>query len=103
MAYLKIKTMAQPPSFDWGSFTGIFTICATILAGFWKWVDASHKLKKEENKAFIEGIVESSVKKTLDAVLGDIRSDIQVLFKYREDDRRHYDVRFDSVIKEIKK
>lgn len=103
MKFLKIDNMTPPPTFDWSSFLAVFVPCGTILAGWFKYVDAHFKNKKEESQRFVEGIVESSVKKTLDSVLGDVRADIQVLFKYREDDRKHYDIRFDSVIKEIKK
>lgn len=90
-------------SIDWSNVLAVSVPCITFLIGFFKWVDAHFKSKRDERASFIEQIVDSSVKKTLDSVLGDVRADIQMLFKYREEDRKHADTRFDSVIREIKK
>lgn len=59
--------------------------------------------KKVETEEFIERVAIACVKATVDSVLTDVKEDIKVLFKYRDDDRRHFDLKFDGLMKEIKK
>lgn len=65
--------------------------------------DAALLAKKTESEEFIEKVAIACVKATLDSVLGDVKEDIKILFKYRDEDRKHYDDRFDKVITAIKK
>lgn len=104
MKYLKTDIMTQPPSpIDWTQIIAIIIPCLTLLFGWLRWMDASFKSKKEEKIKFIEEITEASVNKTLDKVFTDQNNKINTLFEYREADRKHWDDRFDTVIREIKK
>lgn len=104
MEFSKTNIMTEPTStFDWATLIEVFTPCITILIAFFKYVDAYFKSKKEEKAEFIEKIAEASVNKTLDKVFADQNSKITTLFEYREDDRKHWDARFDSVMSKLGK
>lgn len=96
--------MTTPPStFDWNTLIEVFTPCIAVLTGWFKYLDIQAKSKKEEKVEFIERITEAAVNRTLDKVFADQNGKISTLFEYREADRKHWDERFDNVIREIKK
>ena len=80
------------------------------VVGFWKWVDsrfAAKKLELEQTKfereEFITRVAEKAVQAAMNGILGDVKEDISTLFKYREEDRKHIDHKFDNIMKELKK
>lgn len=117
MITLTTKKMALPtpnPEFDITKIIEIFITVAASLGGILYGMsqyfkdkasarDAALLAKKVENEEFIQKVAIACVKATLDSVLGDVKEDIKILFKYRDEDRKHYDDRFDKVITAIKK
>lgn len=100
------KIMVNPtnvPDFD---LTRVFEwafACITFLWGWAKYIDKSFESKKQEKQEFIEKIVSACVKTTMDEILKDVKTDINILFKYREEDRKHIDSKFDKIMIELKK
>lgn len=107
MDFYKVKQVAIPqnpvPEFD---LTAVFKTIGYIvgsLIGLFKFVDAYYAHKKHQNEEFIERVVASSMRAILDSILGDLNDKVTTLFNYREQDRAHYDSKFDSIMKEIRK
>lgn len=59
--------------------------------------------EKQQKQEFIEKVVIATVTATLNSTLGGIKSDIEILFKYREEDKKEMNNRFDRVMIELKK
>lgn len=59
--------------------------------------------QKQERQEFIEKVVVATVTATLNSTLGGLKSDIETLFKYREEDKKEMNNRFDRVMLELKK
>lgn len=104
----------NPNEFDINKIIEVLIAVAGSLIGVLAWMrsyfkdkasarDATIQAKKVESEEFIEKVAIACVKATLDSTIGDVKADISALFKYREDDRKHYDDRFDKVMAAIKK
>lgn len=65
--------------------------------------EAFAKAEKEGKQEFIEKIVNTTVTATLNSVLGAMREDISTLFKYREEDKKDMNNRFDRVMTKLDK
>lgn len=117
MDTLTNRTMLQPtpnPEFDVNKIIEVL-----IAVGGFLWATLSYmskyfkdkesarlaaiNAKKIETEEFIERVAIACVKATVDSVLTDVKNDIVTLFRYRDEDRKHYDERFDKVITAIKK
>lgn len=109
--------MAQPtpnPEFD---FNKIIEVLIAVGGFLWATLsymgkyfkdkalerDAAEAAKKIQSEEFIQKVAIACVTATLNSVLADVKDDIKVLFKYRDEDKKHWDDRFDKVITEIKK
>ena len=77
--------------------------CIAFCISWIYFVNKYFKTKSEEKKEFIENVVIATVKATLDSELKGIKDNIDKLFKYREDDRSHFDGKVDTIIREIRK
>jgi hypothetical protein len=104
----------NPNDFDVNKIIEVFIAVVGALVASLAWMrshfkdkassrDAAIQAKKVESEEFIEKVAIACVKATLDSTMGDVKADIAALFKYREDDRKHYDDRFDKVMAAIKK
>lgn len=105
MATLTPKTMTQPIP-DPTNWTAIIEVAMSLISGLIAWiylVNWYFKSKKQEKKEWIEQIATASVNAAMDSCLKDVRDDIKVLFKYREDDRNHIDNKFNMIMTEIRK
>jgi len=110
-------TMVQPtpnPEFDFNKILEVL-----IAVGGFLWATLAYmgkyfkdkesarlaaiNAKKIETEEFIEKVAIACVKATVDSVLTDVKNDIVILFKYREEDRKHFDTKFDNVMAAIKK
>lgn len=93
--------MVSPPAYnlDWTSIgewiVSVVGITIAFLGFTNKWFRdraetraAIALAEKEGKQEFIEKIVHTTVTATLNSVLGDIKDDIAVLFKYRDEDRK---------------
>lgn len=86
MVYLKIKSMAQPPSgTDWTFVSIICGLGLMAMGVVFKLIDSMFATRGLKND------------------IADIKKDIDVLFKYREEDRNHLDRKFETVFRELKK
>lgn len=119
MTFIRIKTVSQipPPLFDWNEIvkTIIYVIGVAFGAvkgmSFWfRNKEKERQAKEQEKTEFIEKIAETAVDKTLQKVFNDVNNsfvsvnkNIDILFKYREEDRKHWDARFDSVMNKVGK
>lgn len=117
MDILNKNTMALPtpnPEFDFNKILEVLIGVAAALIGVLAYMnkyfkdkalerDAIEQAKKVQSEEFIQKVAIACVKATLESVLGDVKEDIKILFKYRDEDRKHYDDRFDKVITAIKK
>lgn len=105
MAFLKIKTMATntPDPINWNVLIQTIIYVVGGLIGWFYYVHWYFKNKSKEKKDWIEQIATAAVNTAMDSCLKDVRNDINTLFKYREDDRKHIDTKFDMMIKEIRK
>lgn len=114
MEYLKnsCNTMEIPPSqsFDLNELIKYIIGGGTILGAYWKYIDNKFREKKLEaeqlkleREEFITKVAKEAVKAAMDGILGDVKEDISTLFKYREEDRKHIDHKFDNIMKELKK
>lgn len=105
--------MDLPPNHDGLNIADLYKWVAGITGGvvaFWKWVDGEFKKKKLEAETlklerehFIKTVATEAVKQAMDSILSEVKDDVKTLFKYREDDRRHIDNKFDNIMKELKK
>lgn len=104
----------NPNEFDINKIIEVLIAVAGSLIGVLVWMrshfkdkasarDAAIAAKKIESEEFIEKVAIACVKATLDSTMGDVKNNITALFKYREDDRKHYDDRFDKVMTALKK
>lgn len=66
--------------------------------------------KKTQTEEFIQKVSIACVKSVfneyrgvVDSSINDLKAKVEVLFKYREDDRAHYDQKFDNLMREVKK
>jgi hypothetical protein len=111
MEHLTNKTMQlEPNGFDVNELWKWLVGASGAVAAFWKWVDSRFaakkleiELEKTDREEFITKVAEKAVQAALNSILGDVREDIQTLFKYREDDRKHIDQKFDKIMTEIRK
>lgn len=79
-------------------------IGATMFCISWIYfINKYFKSKAEEKQQFIENVVIATVKATLDSELKSIKGNIDKLFEYREDDRKHSDDQFKELMREVKK
>lgn len=109
--------MAQPtpnPDFDINKIIEVLIavggfLWATLayMAKYFKDKDAERAAtlaaKKVESEEFIKKVAIACVNATLEGVLKDVKEDISILFKYRDEDRKHFDEKFDKIILAIKK
>lgn len=98
---LKIKIMAPPNTTgtDWTILGIIWGLCLTALAIIFKWIDAHFAARKTDRESFIKAVVNEVLTSNLQSV----KDDIKTLFQYHNEDRNHYDTKFDNLMKEIKK
>lgn len=100
--------------FDINKFIEVSMGLATFLIGYVVYIGKKYKdkaaereinaqAKKVETQEFIEKVAIACVNAALDRVLNDVKEDIKVLFQYREEDRLHYDKKFDGLMREVKK
>lgn len=112
MEILKIKSMAQPlpETVNWTQLGTIWTITAGVLAFALTYLTKffSHKKEvlekaREDQQAFIQKLVITTVTSTMEGCLKDIKDDVTILFRYREEDRKNIDEKFMAISKEIRK
>ncbi len=117
MITLTNKTMSQPipnPEFDINKLLEVLSIVAGSVLAICTYISKKFKdkasereaatlAKKVESEEFIKKVAIACVEATLNSVLGDIKEDIKILFKYRDEDLKHWDKRFDGVMTAIKK
>ena len=107
-------TPQLPEPINWTTIgTWIVTVIGILIAflGFTnKWFkdkaaerDAYQLAQKQDKQEFIEKVVIATVTATLNSTLGGIKDDISTLFKYREEDKKDMNARFDRVMIELKK
>lgn len=95
--------MPQPTDTSLYSLIEIIIICATFVTVCWKWINSYFKSKSQEKEEFIIKVADVAASAAIDKVLGGVRADIQTLFRYREDDRKHIDDKLDRMMLEIRK
>lgn len=109
-----IMAPTSNPEFDINTLIKVLIAVSGSLIGILVWMksyfkdkalerDAIASAKKIETEEFIEKVAVACVKATLASVLGDVKEDIKILFKYRDEDKKHWDDRFDKVMNGIKK
>lgn len=105
------KTMTAPTPTDYSGLGTLWGILSAICVVLFKWINAqfAHKRllleqKKESEIKFIQDLVITTVTSTMEGCLKGIQGDVTrinenvtTLFKYRDEDRRHYDNRFDRM------
>lgn len=100
----KLATPPLPnPNFDWNENFKWIAGCISFLLGYGYYINLYFKNKAKEKEEFIENVVKATLRETLDGELKGIKDNIDVLFKYREADRKHIDDKFDKLMIEIKK
>jgi len=109
---IKNNNMDIPPTQDF-SLNELFAYLiggGTVLGAYWKHIDNKFREKKLEaeqlkleREEFITKVAKEAVRAAMDGILGDVKDNINTLFKYREADRKHIDDKFDSIMKELKK
>lgn len=88
------------------NWTAIIEISVSISAAVFGWiyfVNAYFKNKATEKRNWIESIATIAVKEAMKDAFKDVRADIDTLFKYREEDRKHIDHKFETVMTEMRK
>ncbi len=112
MKHSRINKMALQPdhAFDINELVKWVTIVSGAVLWWWKYIDNKFKekkleieLAKRDKEEFITRVAESAVKAALNSMLGEVKEDIQTLFKYREDDRKHIDKKFEIIMVEMRK
>lgn len=112
MEHLKTKYMTTEPynGFDINELIKWVTIVSGAVITVWRYIDYKFKerkleaeLTKTEREDFITRVAKAAVEAALNSVLGDVKTDIQTLFKYREDDRKHIDKKFEVIMVEMRK
>ena len=104
MAFLKIKTLAnplpEPPSnANWTILGVVWGLCGTIVTVLFKYIDGHFAARKQEKEDFIKAVV----KEAMSEQLRDINDKVSKLFEYRESDRENVDRKFEKVMSELKK
>lgn len=91
---------------DWSTICAIWGLVIAFLGAVSTGIAYNYRFKlkrleydKQQNEDFIRHVVTV----TMEGVLKDVRKDIDQLFKYRDEDKKHWDERFDKVITAIKK
>ena len=105
MDFSKTKTMTQPTQdpINWNVLLNTIIYVAGGLVGWFYFVHWYFKNKAQEKENWIKQVATTAVNVAMDNCLKDVRSDIQTLFKYREDDRKHIDNKFDMIMTEVRK
>ena len=73
------------------------------MFGYAYYINLYFKNKAKEKEEFIQDVVKATLRETLDGELKSIKENIDILFKYREADRKHIDEKFDKIMIELKK
>lgn len=105
MGLLTTKEMTQPTPdpINWNVLLNTIVYVAGGLIAWFYFVHWYFKNKAQEKENWIKQVATTAVNAAMDSCLKDVRGDIQTLFKYREDDRKHIDAKFDFIITEIRK
>lgn len=109
-----LATNPLPNPFDWNDNIKWIETLIGALIGWITFIILYFKHKSKEKEEFIVNVVRVAVAETLGSQLKDIKDDIKVLFKYRDEDRNHADDlfkehrdrsddQFKELLKEIKK
>lgn len=100
----KLATTQIPiPSFDWNENIKWVSACITALLGYVYYINLYFKNRAKEKQEFIQDIVKTTLRNTLDHELQGIKDNIALLFEYREDDRKHIDDKFSKMMAELRK
>jgi hypothetical protein len=99
----KLATPNLPTPFDWTENIKWLSACISALLGYAYYINLYFKNKSKEKQEFIQDIVKATLRNTLDHELQGIKENIDKLFEYREDDRRHIDEKFSKMMSELKK
>lgn len=111
MGHLKIYNRVDASNnFDLNELLKYLVPTTGIFGMYWKYIDnkfKEEKLKAEqakfEREEFITKVAEKAVQTAMAIVVSEFRNDIDTLFRYREEDRKHIDQRLDNIVKEIRK
>ncbi len=105
MDFSRTKTMTQstPDPINWNVIINTLIYVAGGLVGWFYFVHWYFKNKAQEKENWIKSIATTAVNAAMDSCLKDVREDIKILFKYREDDRKHIDDNFRSMMTELRK
>ncbi len=97
--------MAQPipEPINWNVLLNSIIYVGGALVGWFYFIHWYFKNKAQEKENWIKSIATTAVNAAMDSALRDVRDDIKVLFKYREEDRKHIDENFRTMMVEIKK
>lgn len=99
----KLAQQLPTPSPDWNENIKWIAGCISALLGYGYYINLYFKNKAKEKQEFIQDIVKATLRNTLDHELQGIKDNIETLFKYREDDRKHIDEKFSVMMRELKK
>lgn len=114
MVLSKIKSMAQPIPLPevvnwtelgviWTITTGMLAFALTYLTKYFSHKRLLLEKSKEDQQSFIQKLVITTVTSTMEGCLKDIKEDVSMLFRYREEDRKNIDEKFMLMSKEIRK
>lgn len=105
MGLLTTKKMTHPTQdpINWNVLLNTIIYVVGGLVGWFYFVHWYFKNKAQEKENWIKQVATTAVNTAMDNCLKDVRDDIRVLFKYREDDRKHIDNKFDIIMTEIRK
>jgi len=98
----KLATPPLPNPFDWNENIKWIAGCISGLLGYGYYINLYFKNKAKEKEEFIQDIVKVTLRNTLDHELQGIKDNIDKLFEYREDDRKHIDEKFSKIMSELK-
>jgi hypothetical protein len=99
----KLATPPLPNAFDWNDNFKWVAMCISGLIAYCYYIAFYFKNKAKEKEEFIQGIVNATLRSTLDHELQSIKDNIDKLFEYREDDRKHIDEKFTKLMAEVRK
>lgn len=99
----KLATPPLPNPTDWNDNIKWIAGCLTGLLGYGYYINLYFKNKAKEKDEFIKGIVNATLRTTLDHELKGIKDNIDKLFEYREEDRKHIDSKFTTLLAEVRK
>lgn len=105
MDFSRTKVMIQPTQdpINWNVLLNTIIYVAGGLVGWFYFVHWYFKNKAQEKENWIKQVATTAVNVAMDNCLKDVRNDIQTLFTYREDDRKHIDHKFDMIMSEVRK